>query len=134
MVAATVPGVAADRLRLPPDVLADMFLGKIAKWDDARIKEHNRDLALPDLPVVPIYRSDPAGTNYVFTVYLSRVSEAWANGPRAGTAVRWPEGGKQAAGIAGVAMVRALMDAPDPGALAATVVRSWERGWQRAIG
>lgn len=110
VVAATVPGVQKDQLRLTPDVLAGIFLGEIAKWNDARIAEHNRDLALPDLAIVPIYRTDPAGTNYVFTVYLSRVSEAWANGPRAGTVVRWPEGGKNAAGIAGVA--KAIKETP----------------------
>jgi len=110
VIAATVPGVQKDQLRLTPDVLAGIFLGKITKWNDARIAEHNRDLALPDLAIVPIYRTDPAGTNYVLTVYLSRVSEEWANGPRAGTAVRWPEGGKQAAGIAGVA--KAIKETP----------------------
>ena len=110
LIAATVPGVGKDQLRLTPDVLADIFLGKITKWDDARIVEHNRDLGLPDMPIVPIYRTDPAGTNYVLTVYLSRVSEAWANGPRAGTVVRWPEGGKAAAGIAGVA--KAIKETP----------------------
>src|SRR3712207_4958486 len=82
----------------------------LSRSNDPRIVEHNRDLALPDLPVVPIYRTDPAGTNYVFTVYLSRVSEAWAAGPRAGTVVRWPEGGKNAAGIAGVA--KAIKETP----------------------
>ena len=110
MVAATIPGVERDQLRLTPDVLADIFLGKIAKWNDARIAEHNRDLRLPDLAIVPIYRTDPSGTNYVFTVYLSRVSEAWAAGPRAGTAVQWPSGGKNAAGIAGVA--KAIKETP----------------------
>ncbi len=110
VIAATLPGVGKDQLRLTPDVLADIFLGKLTKWNDARIAEHNRDLELPDLAIVPIYRTDPAGTNYVLTVYLSRVSEAWANGPRAGTVVRWPEGGKTAAGIAGVA--KAIKETP----------------------
>ena len=110
VIAATVPGVEKDRLRLTPDVLADIFLGRISKWNDARIAEHNRDLRLPDIAVVPIYRTDPAGTNHVQTVYLSRVSEAWANGPRAGTVVKWPEGGKSAAGIAGVA--KAIKETP----------------------
>lgn len=110
VIAATVPGVEQDQLRLTADVLADIFLGKIARWNDARIAEHNRDLRLPDLPVVPIYRTDPAGTNYVLTVYLSRVSQDWANGPRAGTVVRWPDGGKQAQGIAGVA--KAIKETP----------------------
>jgi phosphate transport system substrate-binding protein len=110
IVAATIPGVARDQLRLTPDVLADIFLGKITNWNDPRVAEHNPDLGLPDLAIVPIYRTDPAGTNYVFTVYLSRVSEAWAAGPRAGTVVRWPEGGKNATGIAGVA--KAIKETP----------------------
>lgn len=110
VVAVNLPEVGKDQLRLPPDVLADIFLGKIAKWNDVRIAEHNRELRLPDIAVVPIYRTDAAGTNYVMTVYLSRVSEAWANGPRAGTVVRWPDGGKTAQGIAGVA--KAIKETP----------------------
>lgn len=110
VVAATIPGVQKDQLRLPSDVLADIFLGKIATWNDARIVEHNRDLGLPDLPIVPIYRTDPAGTNYVFSVYLSRVSQAWSKAVGAGTVVRWPDGGKGAAGIAGVA--KAIKETP----------------------
>jgi phosphate transport system substrate-binding protein len=110
VIAATLPGVQKDQLRLTPDVLADIFLGKITKWNDGRIAEHNPGLALPNIPVVPIYRTDPAGTNYVLTVYLSRVSEEWAKGPRAGTVVQWPQGGKNAAGIAGVA--KAIKETP----------------------
>jgi hypothetical protein len=64
VVAVNLPEVQQDQLRLTPDVLADLFLGKIAKWNDPRVAEHNRDLRLPDLAVVPIYRTDPAGTNY----------------------------------------------------------------------
>ena len=110
VIAATVPGIESDQLRLTSEVLADIFLGKISKWNDKRIAELNPGLPLPDLAVVPIYRTDPAGTNYVQTVYLSRVSADWANGPRAGTAVRWPEGGKEAQGIAGVA--KAIKETP----------------------
>jgi phosphate transport system substrate-binding protein len=103
-VVANLPDVQQYQLKLAPDVLADLFLGKIAKWNDSRIAEHNAGLPLPDLAVVPIYRTDASGTNFVSTAYLSRVSEAWAAGPRAGTAVRWPKGlGKTAAGINGVA-------------------------------
>lgn len=104
VIAATIPGVEKDQLRLTPEVLANIFLGTLAKWNDPRIAEHNPGLKLPDLGIVPIYRTDPAGTTNVFTVYLSRVSEAWADGPRAGTVVKWPKGvGKTAAGIAGIA-------------------------------
>ena len=110
VVAVNLPEVQQDQLRLAPDVLADLFLGKISKWNDPRVAEHNPGLRLPDMAVVPIYRTDPAGTNYVLTVYLSRVSEAWADGLGAGTVVRWPEGGKNAAGIAGVA--KAIKETP----------------------
>lgn len=97
-----LPGVQDGQLRLTPEALADIFLGKIGKWNDARIAEHNRDLRLPDLPIVPVHRSEGSGTTFIFTTYLSRVSEAWANGPRAGTTVTWP-GGKEARGSDGVA-------------------------------
>jgi phosphate transport system substrate-binding protein len=97
-----LPGVADNALRLTPDVLADLFLGKIARWNDARIAELNKDLRLPNLPVAPVYRADASGTTFVFTTYLSRVSEAWKSGPGAATSVQWP-GGQGARGNEGVA-------------------------------
>ncbi len=87
-----LPGVADGQLRLTGELLADIFLGKITKWNDARIKAQNGPLNLPATNIVPVRRSDASGANVLFTTYLSRVSEAWAAGPRAGTTVQWPQG------------------------------------------
>jgi phosphate transport system substrate-binding protein len=87
-----LPGVQADALKLTPEVVADLFLGRITRWNDSRIAELNRDLRIPNLPVSPVYRADSSGTTFVFTTYLSRVSEAWKAGPGAGTSVQWPVG------------------------------------------
>jgi phosphate transport system substrate-binding protein len=87
-----LPGVQANALKLTPEVVADLFLGRITRWNDARLAELNGDLRLPNLPVSPAYRADASGTTFVFTAYLSRVSEAWKNGPGAATSVQWPAG------------------------------------------
>ncbi len=87
-----LPGVADNTLKLTPEVLADLFLGQITRWNDTRIAELNRDIRLPNLPVSPAYRADASGTTFVFTTYLARVSTAWKDGPGAGTSVRWPVG------------------------------------------
>lgn len=87
-----LPGVADNALRLTPEVIVDLFLGKITRWNDTRITELNRELRIPNLPVSPAYRADASGTTFVFTTYLSRVSTEWQNGPGAGTSVRWPVG------------------------------------------
>jgi phosphate transport system substrate-binding protein len=77
---------------LTPEVVVDIFLGRITRWNDARIAEANRDIRIPNLPIGPSYRADASGTTFIFTTYLSRVSEDWRSGPGAGTAVRWPAG------------------------------------------
>jgi len=97
-----LPGVADNALRLTPEVLADLFLGRIQRWNDPRLAELNRELRLPNLPVAPVYRADASGTTFVFTTYLSRVSEAWKAGPGAATSVQWP-GGQGARGNEGIA-------------------------------
>ena len=87
-----LPGVADNALRLTPELVADIFLGKITRWNDARIAETNRDIRIPNLPISVAYRADASGTTSVFTTYLSRVSSEWQAGPGAGTSVRWPVG------------------------------------------
>ena len=87
-----LPGVADNALRLTPEVLTDIFLGRITRWNDPRLVELNRDLRMPNLPVSPAYRADASGTTFVFTTYLARVSETWKNGPGAATSVQWPVG------------------------------------------
>lgn len=97
-----LPGVASNQLKLTGDCIADLYLGKVTKWNDPRFKEHNPGLALPDLAVTPVYRSDASGTTMLTTTYLSRASEAWRDGPRAGRVVQWPVG-RGAALDAGIA-------------------------------
>lgn len=87
-----LPGVRPGQFRLTGELLADLFLGKIEKWNDKRIAAENAGLSLPDLPVTPVHRAGASGTNFIFTTYLTRVSEAWAAGPRASNIVRWPAG------------------------------------------
>jgi phosphate ABC transporter phosphate-binding protein len=91
-------------LKLSPQVLADIFLGKITKWNDEAIKKDNPDADLPDQAITVVHRSEGSGTTYVFTSYLSDVSSAWKDGPGAGKAVKWPApgsmGGKGNPGVA----------------------------------
>ena len=87
-----VPGVENEALRLTGPVLADIYLGRITMWNDARIVELNPGLTLPRLAIAPVYRADGSGTTFVFTSYLAAVSEAWRSGPGSATSVRWPVG------------------------------------------
>ncbi len=91
-------------LKFSPDVLADIFLGKIASWNDARIEKDNPGVKLPNETINIIHRADGSGTSYIFTDYLTKVSKDWANGPGKGTAVNWPKGigGKGNEGVAGL--------------------------------
>src|SRR5580658_10361536 len=66
-----IPGVAADQLKLTGELLADIYLGKITKWNDPKIVAINPGLKLPSLAIAPVYRADGSGTTFVFTDYLS---------------------------------------------------------------
>lgn len=79
-------------LRLDGDVVGDLFLGRITKWNDPRIAATNPGVALPDADVLVVHRTDASGTTYVFTDYLTAVSQNWANGPGRGKQVNWPTG------------------------------------------
>ncbi|MCS6892375.1 MAG: phosphate ABC transporter substrate-binding protein PstS [Rhodovarius sp.] len=87
-----IPGVPDNALRLTPELIIEIFFGRVQFWNDPRLVELNRDLRLPRLPVSVAYRADGSGTTWVWTTYLSRISEEWRNGPGAGTSVRWPFG------------------------------------------
>jgi phosphate transport system substrate-binding protein len=91
-------------LKLTPDVIADIFLGTITKWNDARLTALNPDVKLPDQDIVVAHRSDGSGTSFLFTSYLSQVSTDWKTKVGAGTSVEWPVGlgGKGNEGVAGV--------------------------------
>jgi phosphate transport system substrate-binding protein len=96
-----LPGVSD--LRLGPDVLADIYLGKITKWDDALIAKDNPGARLPSLDIFVVHRSDGSGTSFIFTDYLSKVSKDWLGGPGRGQAPSWPRGmgAKGNEGVAG---------------------------------
>ena len=98
----TIPGVAPGALKLTGPLLADVFLGKIAKWNDPAIAALNEGVALPDLRITVVHRSDGSGTTFNFVNYLSKVSPAWKQQVGEGTAVQWPTGvgGKGNEGVA----------------------------------
>lgn len=90
-------------LKMDGPLLADIYLGKITKWNDARIAALNPGVSLPSLPIVVVHRTDGSGTTYIVTDYLSNVSAEWANGPGKNTAIEWPVGlgAKGTEGVAG---------------------------------
>jgi len=83
-------------LKFPPDVIADIYLGKITKWDDARIKADNPDAQLPSANIAVVARADGSGTSAVFTEYLSKVSPEWKEKVGTGTNPNWPTGQRAA--------------------------------------
>lgn len=87
-----VPGIKPGELVLDGQTLADIFQGKITKWDDEAIKKLNPSLTLPAAAIAVVHRSDGSGTSFVFTTYLSQVSKDWADNVGAATAVEWPTG------------------------------------------
>jgi phosphate transport system substrate-binding protein len=98
-----LPGVSGD-LKFTPDVLADIFLGKITKWNDSRIAKANPDVKFPDSDIVVVHRSDGSGTTYIFTDFLSKISPEWKSKVGKATSVNWPVGlgGKGNEGVAGM--------------------------------
>jgi phosphate transport system substrate-binding protein len=90
-------------LRLAGDVVADIFLGRITRWNDKRIVALNPDAPLPDAEILVVHRADGSGTSYIMSDYLTTVSSAWAAGPGRGKDVHWPTGigGKGNEGVAG---------------------------------
>lgn len=90
-------------LRFSPEVIADIFLGKIKRWDDDKLKADNPGVALPAADITSVHRSDGSGTSAVFTDYLSKVSPEWKEKIGAGTSPQWPGGigGKGNEGVTG---------------------------------
>ncbi len=86
-----VPGLSTP-LRLTGPAIADIYLGKISKWNDSALAALNPGVSLPDQPIAVCHRSDGSGTSFIFTDYLSKVSEDWKKGPGRGTSVKWPAG------------------------------------------
>lgn len=92
------------KLKFSGELIADIFMGKITKWNDSRIKELNPDINLPDLDITVAHRSDGSGTTYVFSDYLTKVSITWKNEIGTGKSLNWKVGlgGKGNAGVAGI--------------------------------
>ena len=99
-----VPGVPSGSLKLSGELLAEMFMGSISKWNDPKIASMNPDAKLPDLAITVSHRADGSGTTALFTTYLSQVSTTWKDKVGAGKTVKWPSaasvGGKGNAGVA----------------------------------
>src|SRR5262245_14385079 len=97
-----VKGIEAGKLKLTGAVLADIYLGKVTKWNDAAIAKLNPGVKLPDQAVSVVHRSDGSGTTFLFTNYLSKVSADWKSSVGEGTAVKWATGvgGKGNEGVA----------------------------------
>ena len=97
-----VPGLKRP-LNLSGDVIADIFTGKITKWNDARIVAQNRGVTLPNSDILVVHRSDGSGTTYIFSDYLSSVSPSWSSSLGKSKEIKWPVGlgGKGNEGVAG---------------------------------
>ena len=97
-----IKGVKSGELKLSPEVLADIFMGRIEKWSDPRIQKLNEGIKLPNKAINVVHRSDGSGTTAIFTTYLSEVSPVWKDKVGAGKAVKWPKGrgGKKNDGVA----------------------------------
>jgi phosphate transport system substrate-binding protein len=99
-----VEGVQPGRMKLTGSILADIYLGRISKWNDSRIAGLNGDLKLPDQAITVVHRADGSGTTFIFTNYLSKVSTEWKEKVGNNAAVSWPaptsSGGKGNEGVA----------------------------------
>jgi phosphate transport system substrate-binding protein len=97
-----IPGVSGE-VKFTPEALANIFLGKITKWNDKALTSVNPGMNLPDKDIIVIHRSDGSGTTFIWTDYLSKVSADWKNEVGSNTSVKWPIGlgGKGNEGVAG---------------------------------
>ncbi|MGO9112702.1 MAG: phosphate ABC transporter substrate-binding protein PstS, partial [Thermoguttaceae bacterium] len=97
-----IPGVSGE-IKFTPEALAGIFLGKIQNWNDPAIAKVNPGVNLPNQSIIVVHRSDGSGTTYIFTDYLSKVSQEWEASVGKGTSVKWPVGlgGKGNEGVAG---------------------------------
>ncbi len=94
---------SVTNIKLTPEILSDIFLGKITRWNDKRIEENNKEQKLPDMEITVVYRSDGSGTTFVFSDYLSKISSEWEKNIGRGKSLKWPTGiaAKGNPGVAG---------------------------------
>ncbi len=106
-----IPNVKAE-LKFTGPVLADIFLGKITKWNDPAIAKLNAGVTLPGTDITVVHRSDGSGTTYIWVDYLAKVSPEWKTKVGVGTSVNWPVGlgGKGNEGVAGLVHADARLD------------------------
>jgi phosphate transport system substrate-binding protein len=97
-----IAGIKPGQIKLTGTVLADIYLGKVTKWNDAALTALNPGVPLPDAAISVVRRADGSGTSFIFTNYLSKVNEEWKSKVGEGTAVNWPTGagGKGNEGVA----------------------------------
>ncbi len=97
-----IPG--NPQLKFTPDVIGDLFLGKIVKWNDRRLSEINPGVKLPDMRITVVHRSDGSGTTFIFSDYLIKISREWKEKVGSGTSLNWPTGlgGKGNPSVAGL--------------------------------
>ena len=97
-----IKGIAPGQIRLTGEVLGNIYLGKISKWNDPALKSLNPGVALPDEAISPVRRADGSGTTFIFTSYLSKTNPEWKAKFGEGTAINWPTGigGKGNEGVA----------------------------------
>jgi len=102
VLAYNIPG--SPKLKLTPEIIAGIFLGKIKKWNNPALKKENPKANLPSMKIVVVHRSDGSGTTFIFTDYLCKVSKEWKNKVGRGKAVNWPVGmgAKGNPGVAGM--------------------------------
>ncbi len=93
-----VEGVRPGELKLTGELLAEIYLGTVTKWNDTKITALNPGLQLPDAPITTVFRSDGSGTSFIFTTYLSQVSPKWKDSVGAANTVKWPTASSGAAG------------------------------------
>jgi phosphate transport system substrate-binding protein len=92
-----------DKLNMTPELLEGIFMGKITKWNDPKIKSINPDAKLPDMNITVVYRSDGSGTTYIFSDYMTKISKLWSDNIGTGKSLNWPTGigAKGNPGVAG---------------------------------
>ena len=97
-----IKGIAPGQIKMSGQVLGDIYLGKITRWNDAALTALNPGVPLPDAAIAPVRRADGSGTSFIFTNYLSKVNAEWQAKVGEGTAVNWPTGagGKGNEGVA----------------------------------
>jgi phosphate transport system substrate-binding protein len=107
-----IPGLNNVHLNLSGPVLAAIYSGTIQFWDDAQIKDMNKDVKLPHTQIVPIHRAEGSGDTFIFTQYLSKSTPSWASGPGYGTTISWPSVASAVGATGNPGMVQTCQNTP----------------------